>query len=150
MVALGGGVPIAVPFVCLNVISPNTKKLFNMTNLSASINALFCFGRISFIDVRICLAMSIIAVLVGMFVYIEITSAVKSCAVGWYCVEQSSWRMSKLFRKYETCCFASVCNFLSVQMPRGCSRLPGHATIGRLLRRLTICPGLSLWALRVR
>ena len=82
--------PIAVPFVCLNVMTPNTKKLFSMTNLSASIKASFCFGRISFIDVRICLAMSRIAVLVGIFVYIEIASAVKRCAVGWYCVEQSS------------------------------------------------------------
>ena len=66
--------------------------LFNITNFNAAISALFCFGHSSGIDVHICFVMSMMAVLVGMFVYMEMASAVKSYAVGRYCVEQSSWR----------------------------------------------------------
>ena len=57
--------------------------LFNITNFNAAINASFCYGRTSGIDVCICFAMSMVAVLVGMFVYMEMASAVKSSAVGW-------------------------------------------------------------------
>ena len=68
--------------------------LFNITNLSAAIKASFCFGRSLGTDLQICFAISMMAVLVGMFVYIETASAVKSCAVVGYCVEHKSWRRS--------------------------------------------------------
>ena len=57
--------------------------LFNITYFNAAINASFCFGRTSGIDVRMCFVMSMMAVLVGMFEYMEMASAVKSCPVGW-------------------------------------------------------------------
>ena len=70
MVAYGGagGVPMAAPFNCLNVIPQKEKMLFNITSL----------------------AISMIAVFVGMFVNIEIVSAVKSFALGGYVVDHSS------------------------------------------------------------
>ena len=45
--------------------------LFNITNFNAAISASFCFGHSSGIDVHICFVMSMMAVLVGMFVYME-------------------------------------------------------------------------------
>ena len=80
---------MAVPFICLNVISPKEKMLFSITSLSAVISASFCLGHSSGTVVQMCFAMSMMAVLVGMFVYIETALAVKSCAVRWYCVEHS-------------------------------------------------------------
>ena len=84
MVAYGGagGVPMAVPFNCLNVMSPKEKMLFNITSFRAAISASFCFGHSLVTDLRMYLAISMIAVFVGMFVYIEIASAVKSFALG--------------------------------------------------------------------
>ena len=92
MVAYGGagGVPMAVPFNCLNVMSPKEKMLLSITSFRAAISASFCFGHSSGTDLRMCLAISMIAVFVGMFVYIEIASVVKSIAFGGYVVEHSS------------------------------------------------------------
>ena len=64
--------------------------LFNITNLSAAMSASFCFGCSSDTDLRIYLAISMMAVLVGMLVYIEMASAVKSFAIGEYWVEHNS------------------------------------------------------------
>ena len=129
--------PMVVPLSCLNVMLPKEKMLFNITSLSAAIKASFCFGRSSGMFLRRCLAISMMAVLVGMFVYIDMASAVKSCAVVGYCVEHKSWRRSKLLQKNEICCLASDCSLRSVQIPSGCNRLPGHDTIERLLRCVT-------------
>ena len=91
MVAYGGagGVPIDVPFNCLNVMSPKQNMLFNITSFRAVISVSFCLGRFSVTDLRICLAISMIAVFVGMFVYIDTASAVKSLAFVGYVVEHS-------------------------------------------------------------
>ena len=94
-----GGVPMAVPLSCLNVMSPKEKMLFNITSLGAAIRASFFFGRSSGMFFQRCLAISMMAVLVGMFLYIDTASAVNSCAVDGYCVEHKSWRRSKLLRK---------------------------------------------------
>ena len=82
MVAYGGagGVPIAVPFNCLNVMSPKQNMLFNNTSFRAAISASFCLGHSSLTDLRICL---------GMLVYIHTASAVKSLAFVGYVVEHS-------------------------------------------------------------
>ena len=66
MVAYGraGGVPIAVPFNCLNVMSPKQNMLFSMTSFRAAISASFCLGHSSVTDLRICLAISMMAVFV--------------------------------------------------------------------------------------
>ena len=92
MVAYGGagGVPSAVPFSWLNVISPKEKLLFSITSFRAAISALFCFACSSGTDFRMCLAISMIEVFVGIFVYIEIASAVKSFVFDGYVVEHSS------------------------------------------------------------
>ena len=89
MVVYGGasGVPMAVPFNCLNVMSPKEKMLFSITSFRAAISALFCFGRSSGTDLWMCLAISMIVVFVGMFVCIEIALAVKSFVFGGYVVE---------------------------------------------------------------
>ena len=91
MVAYGGagGVPIAVPFNCLNVMSLKENILFNITSFRAAISASFCFGHSCVIDLRMCLAISMMAVFVGIFVYIDTASAVKSLAFGGYAVEHS-------------------------------------------------------------
>ena len=91
MVAYGGagGVPIAVPFSCLKVISPKEKMLLSITSFSAAISASFCFGRSSITDLRMCFAINMIAVFVGMLVYIDTASAVKSLAFGGYGAEHS-------------------------------------------------------------
>ena len=91
MVAYGGagGVPIAVPFNCLNVMSPKENMLFSITRFRAAISASFCLGRSSVTDLRMCLAISMMAVFVGIFVYIDTASAVKCLAFGGYAVEHS-------------------------------------------------------------
>ena len=91
MVAYGGagGVPIAVPFNCLNVMSLKENILFSITSFRAAISASFCFGHSSVTDLRMCLAISMMAVFVGIFVYIDTASAVKSLAFGGYAVEHS-------------------------------------------------------------
>ena len=91
MVAYGGagGVPIAVPFYCLNVMSPKENILFSITSFRAAISASFCFGCYSVTDLRMCLAISMMAVFIGIFVYIDNASAVKSLAFGGYAVEHS-------------------------------------------------------------
>ena len=84
-----GGVPMAVPFNCLNVMSLKEKMLFSITSFRAAISASFCFSPSSGTDLQMCLAISMIAVFVGMFVYIEFASAVESFAFGGYVVEHS-------------------------------------------------------------
>ena len=66
-----GGVPIAVPFNCLNVMSLKENMLLSITSFRAAISASFCFGRSSVTDLRMCLAINMMAVFVGIFVYIE-------------------------------------------------------------------------------
>ena len=96
MVAYGGagGVPMAVPFNCLNVMSPNEKMLLNITSFSAAINASFCLCRSSTTHLRICLAINMIAVFVGILVYIEIASAVNNFVFVGFVVEHSCCRSS--------------------------------------------------------
>ena len=55
-----------------------------MTSLSTAMSASFCFGRSSDTDLRMCLAISMMVVLVGMLVYIDMASAVKCFAIGEY------------------------------------------------------------------
>ena len=91
MAAYGGagGVPIAVPFNCLNVMSPKENMLLSITSFRAVTNASFCLGWSSVTDLWMCLAINMMAVFVGIFVYIETASAVKSLAFGGYVVEHS-------------------------------------------------------------
>ena len=72
---------MVVPFSCLNVMSPKEKMLLRITSFSAAIIASFCFGRSLDTDVQMCFVMSMMAVLVSMFVYIEMALAVKICAI---------------------------------------------------------------------
>ena len=94
MVAYGGagGVPIAVPFKCLNAMSPKKNMLLSIMSFRAAINASFCFGHSSVTDLQMCLAISMMAVFVRIFVYIETASTVKSLAFGGYVEEHSCWR----------------------------------------------------------
>ena len=91
MVAYGGagGVHIAVPFSCLNVMSLKENMLLSITSFRAAISASFCLGHSSVTDLRMCLAISMMAVFVGIFVYIDTASAVKSLVSGGYLVEHS-------------------------------------------------------------
>ena len=52
--------------------------LFSITSFRAAISASFCLGHSSVTDLRKCLAISMMAVFVGIFVYIDTASAVKS------------------------------------------------------------------------
>ena len=63
--------------------------MFSITSFRAAISASFCFSRSSVSDLRMCLAISMIAVFVGIFVYIDTASAVKNLAFGGYVVEHS-------------------------------------------------------------
>ena len=66
MVAYGGagGVPIAVPFSCLNVMSLKENMLLSIMSFRAAISASFCLGHSSVTD------LSMMAVFVWIFVYI--------------------------------------------------------------------------------
>ena len=63
--------------------------LFNITSFRAAISASFCLGHSSVTDLRMCLAISMMAVFIGIFVYIDTASAVYSLAFVGYVVEHS-------------------------------------------------------------